>query len=205
MSLLENYYDRRWCHEFDTVFAGTDIGRNPAADEYDYFANVEPAQHGAEAYESLRPRRRLLPQPLLPQPLRHPQGRRRPQLWNLGRELDCALRLDLMRASGRRPLDSARQPVAPVPWAVGERLSGGIDEPTHGGLIQSQTDGEFALGNPLPPQSPLLEGFTAEVSPRVRRTASPSESASHLIPYGGHTAVRSTDANTVPCEKLIAS
>ena len=25
LSLLENYYDRRWAHEFDTVFAGTAI------------------------------------------------------------------------------------------------------------------------------------------------------------------------------------
>ena len=133
VSLLENYYDRWRGHEFEAVFAGTDIGRNPTAerhrylvlrfdfsmvndkldtperepetychtvlrhalerhpdlfpdearqrllappsitgklaelclyasrhdvplyvliDEYDSFANIEPAQHGAEAYES---------------------------------------------------------------------------------------------------------------------------------------------------------
>ena len=36
MSLLENYYDRWWAHEFDAVFAGTDIGRNPTADRHRY-------------------------------------------------------------------------------------------------------------------------------------------------------------------------
>ena len=36
VSLLENYYDRYWGHEFDTVFAGTDIGRQPTADRHRY-------------------------------------------------------------------------------------------------------------------------------------------------------------------------
>ena len=29
VSLMENYCDRYWGHEFDAVFAGTDIGQNP--------------------------------------------------------------------------------------------------------------------------------------------------------------------------------
>ena len=36
LSLLENYYDRRWAHEFDTVFAGTDLGREPTAERHRY-------------------------------------------------------------------------------------------------------------------------------------------------------------------------
>ena len=36
VSLLENYYDRWWGHEFDAVFAGTDIGRNPTAERHRY-------------------------------------------------------------------------------------------------------------------------------------------------------------------------
>ena len=36
VSLLENYYDRWWGHEFDAVFAGTDIGRNPTAEHHRY-------------------------------------------------------------------------------------------------------------------------------------------------------------------------
>ena len=34
MSILENYYDRRWAGEFETVFGGTDIGRNPTQDRH---------------------------------------------------------------------------------------------------------------------------------------------------------------------------
>ena len=34
VSLLENYYDRWWGHEFEAVFAGTDIGRNPTAERH---------------------------------------------------------------------------------------------------------------------------------------------------------------------------
>ena len=36
LSLLENYYDRRWAHEFDTVFAGTDLGREPTVERHRY-------------------------------------------------------------------------------------------------------------------------------------------------------------------------
>ncbi|MDE0447072.1 MAG: AAA family ATPase [Spirochaetaceae bacterium] len=36
VSLLENYYDRWWGHEFDATFAGTDIGRNPTAEHHRY-------------------------------------------------------------------------------------------------------------------------------------------------------------------------
>ena len=36
LSLLENYYDRRWAHEFDTVFAGTDLGREPTTERHRY-------------------------------------------------------------------------------------------------------------------------------------------------------------------------
>ena len=36
MSLLENYYDRWWGHEFDATFAGTDIGRDPTEERHRY-------------------------------------------------------------------------------------------------------------------------------------------------------------------------
>ena len=36
VSLLENYYDRWWGHEFDAVFAGTDIGHNPTTERHRY-------------------------------------------------------------------------------------------------------------------------------------------------------------------------
>jgi len=36
VSLLENYYDRWWGHEFDATFAGTDIGSNPTAEHHRY-------------------------------------------------------------------------------------------------------------------------------------------------------------------------
>ncbi len=36
VSLLENYYDRWWGHEFDATFAGTDIGRNPTPQHHRY-------------------------------------------------------------------------------------------------------------------------------------------------------------------------
>ncbi|MDE0217981.1 MAG: AAA family ATPase [Spirochaetaceae bacterium] len=36
VSLLENYYDRWWGHEFDATFAGTDIGRNPTDERHRY-------------------------------------------------------------------------------------------------------------------------------------------------------------------------
>jgi len=36
VSLLENYYDRWWGHEFDAIFAGTDIGQGPTAERHRY-------------------------------------------------------------------------------------------------------------------------------------------------------------------------
>ena len=36
LSVLENYYDRRWKPEFEAVFGGTDIGRNPTAERHRY-------------------------------------------------------------------------------------------------------------------------------------------------------------------------
>ena len=36
VSVLENYYDRWWGHEFDAVFAGTDIGRHPTEERHRY-------------------------------------------------------------------------------------------------------------------------------------------------------------------------
>ena len=36
VSLLENYYDRHWRRQFDPVFAGTDIGRNPTEERSRY-------------------------------------------------------------------------------------------------------------------------------------------------------------------------
>ena len=36
VSLLENYYDRWWGHEFDAVFAGTDIGHSPTTERHRY-------------------------------------------------------------------------------------------------------------------------------------------------------------------------
>ena len=36
LSLLENYYDRRWADEFEAVFGGTDIGREPTTERHRY-------------------------------------------------------------------------------------------------------------------------------------------------------------------------
>ena len=36
VSLLENYYDLCWAHEFDAVFAGTDVGRDPTPERHRY-------------------------------------------------------------------------------------------------------------------------------------------------------------------------
>ena len=36
VSLLENYYDRNWADEFEQVFGGTDIGRNPTEKRHSY-------------------------------------------------------------------------------------------------------------------------------------------------------------------------
>ena len=60
VSLLENYYDRWWGHEFDAVFAGTDIGRNPTAERHRYVVlrfdfsavndNIETLEREFETY-----------------------------------------------------------------------------------------------------------------------------------------------------------
>ena len=36
ISLLENYYDRKWASEFEQVFGGTDIGRNPTENRHSF-------------------------------------------------------------------------------------------------------------------------------------------------------------------------
>ncbi len=36
LSLLENYYDRKWADEFEQVFGGTDIGRNPTENRHSF-------------------------------------------------------------------------------------------------------------------------------------------------------------------------
>ena len=36
VSILENYYDRRWAPEFEAVFGGTDIGRDPTEERHRY-------------------------------------------------------------------------------------------------------------------------------------------------------------------------
>ena len=36
VSLLENYYDRKWASEFEQVFGGTDIGREPTKDRHSF-------------------------------------------------------------------------------------------------------------------------------------------------------------------------
>ena len=36
LSLLANYYDRQWAGEFEEVFGGTDIGRNPTPERHRY-------------------------------------------------------------------------------------------------------------------------------------------------------------------------
>ena len=36
VSVLEHYYDRTWAHEFDAVFGGTDIGRQPTEQRHRY-------------------------------------------------------------------------------------------------------------------------------------------------------------------------
>ncbi len=78
VSLLENYYDRRWAHEFDTVFAGTDIGRNPTEERHRYVVlrfnfsmvndKLETLEREFEAYCHIELRGALRRQPdLFPQ------------------------------------------------------------------------------------------------------------------------------------------
>ena len=55
VSLLENYYDRRWKDEFDTVFGDTEIGRDPTGERHAYvslrfdFSVVKDAPETLEA------------------------------------------------------------------------------------------------------------------------------------------------------------
>ena len=49
LSLLENYYDRKWASEFEQVFGGTNIGREPTENRHSFvtlrfdFSRVEDA------------------------------------------------------------------------------------------------------------------------------------------------------------------
>ena len=56
VSLLENYYDRWWGHEFDAVFAGTDIGRNPTAERHRYVVLRFDFSMVSDALETLEER-----------------------------------------------------------------------------------------------------------------------------------------------------
>ena len=56
VSLLENYYDRWWGHEFDAVFAGTDIGRNSTAERHRYVVLRFDFSMVSDALETLEER-----------------------------------------------------------------------------------------------------------------------------------------------------
>ena len=57
VSVLEHYYDRTWAHEFDAVFGGTDIGRQPTEHRHRYvvlrfnFSAFKTALEGLEHHE----------------------------------------------------------------------------------------------------------------------------------------------------------
>ena len=69
VSVLEHYYDRAWAHEFDAVFGGTDIGRQPTEHRHRYvvlrfnFSAFKTAldglEHHFEEYCQLRLRNAL--------------------------------------------------------------------------------------------------------------------------------------------------
>ena len=69
VSVLEHYYDRTWAHEFDAVFGGTDIGRQPTEQRHRYvvlrfnFSAFKTAldglEHHFEEYCQLRLRNAL--------------------------------------------------------------------------------------------------------------------------------------------------
>ena len=69
VSVLEHYYDRTWAHEFDAVFGGTDIGRQPTEHRHRYvvlrfnFSAFKTAldglEHHFEEYCQLRLRNAL--------------------------------------------------------------------------------------------------------------------------------------------------
>ncbi len=54
LSLLENYYDRKWASEFEQVFGGTDIGREPTENRHSFvvlrfdFSEVRDAPEALE-------------------------------------------------------------------------------------------------------------------------------------------------------------
>ena len=79
VSVLEHYYDRAWAHEFDAVFGGTDIGRQPTEHRHRYvvlrfnFSAFKTAldglEHHFEEYCQLRLRNALERNPdLFPEP-----------------------------------------------------------------------------------------------------------------------------------------
>ena len=69
VSVLEHYYDRTWAHEFDAVFGGTDVGRQPTEHRHRYvvlrfnFSAFKTAldglEHHFEEYCQLRLRNAL--------------------------------------------------------------------------------------------------------------------------------------------------
>ena len=56
VSLLENYYDRWWGHEFDATFAGTDIGRDPTEERHRYVVLRFDFSMVSDALETLEER-----------------------------------------------------------------------------------------------------------------------------------------------------
>ena len=56
VSVLENYYDRWWGHEFDAVFAGTDIGRHPTEERHRYVVLRFDFSMVSDALETLEER-----------------------------------------------------------------------------------------------------------------------------------------------------
>ncbi len=56
VSILENYYDRWWRHEFDAVFARTDIGRDPTEERHRYVVLRFDFSMVSDALETLEER-----------------------------------------------------------------------------------------------------------------------------------------------------
>ena len=56
VSLLENYYDRWWGHEFEATFAGTDIGRHPTEERHRYVVLRFDFSMVSDALETLEER-----------------------------------------------------------------------------------------------------------------------------------------------------
>ena len=88
VSLLESYYDRNRCDRFETLFAGTDIGRQPTANRHRYVIlrfdfsafddTLETLRERFETYCLIRLRgalernRDLFPEPVIERILAHP-------------------------------------------------------------------------------------------------------------------------------------